>query len=237
MFGRFLRKLLRSRKSPVKARSRSWPRFVPNFERLEDRLNPGSASPTNVTMLYDASAHSLSVSSQQATGSQSLPFNTELSQGYRLINGAVGLNRAVPSAEVRTDKPDYHPNSTAIINGSGFAAGETVELQVLHTDATPSPGDKPWFVTDGGSGDLDGTRDGNIQTTWYVGADCAGATLQLTGIGLTFGEVAQWTFTDSVAVTPATGGTNLSADKAANATSPQYTTLGNIVIAESGPNK
>lgn len=36
----------------------------------------------------------------------------------------------------------------------------------------------------------------------------------------------------AVAVTPATGGTNISADKAANATSPAYTTLGNIVITE-----
>ena len=36
----------------------------------------------------------------------------------------------------------------------------------------------------------------------------------------------------AVTVTPASGGTGISADKAANATSPAYTTLGNIVIAE-----
>src|SRR6266481_5074423 len=36
----------------------------------------------------------------------------------------------------------------------------------------------------------------------------------------------------TVTVTAATGGTNLSADKAQNATSPAFTTLGNIVIAE-----
>src|ERR1041384_3160044 len=36
----------------------------------------------------------------------------------------------------------------------------------------------------------------------------------------------------NVAVTPATGGTNISADKAQNATSPAFTTLGNIVITE-----
>ena len=36
----------------------------------------------------------------------------------------------------------------------------------------------------------------------------------------------------NVTVTPASGGTNLSADKAANATLPAWTTLGNIVIAE-----
>ena len=45
----------------------------------------------------------------------------------------------LPPPAVWTDKLDYHPNSTAIITGSGFAAGETVALQVLHTDATPRP--------------------------------------------------------------------------------------------------
>lgn len=39
-----------------------------------------------------------------------------------------------------------------------------------------------------------------------------------------------------VVVTAATGGTNISADKAANATSPAWTTLGNIVISENGNN-
>ena len=36
----------------------------------------------------------------------------------------------------------------------------------------------------------------------------------------------------AVTVTPASGGTNISADNAANATTPAWTTLGNIVIAE-----
>src|SRR5436190_12142527 len=35
MFGRFVRKLLRSNKAPAKARPRSWPQFVPSFDRLE----------------------------------------------------------------------------------------------------------------------------------------------------------------------------------------------------------
>src|SRR5205085_12026630 len=128
---------------------------------------------------------------------------------------------------------DYPPNSAALNAGTGFAVGETVQLQVVHTDGTPSPGDAPWFVVDGAASDRDGKVDGNFQTTWYVGQDCAGATLELTARGLSSGAVAQWVFTDSVTVTPASGGANLSADKAANATSPQYTTLGNIVIAES----
>jgi hypothetical protein len=40
----------------------------------------------------------------------------------------------------------------------------------------------------------------------------------------------------SVAVTPATGGTNISADKAANAASPAYTTLGDIKIVSQNDN-
>ncbi|MFA6476084.1 MAG: hypothetical protein WCV68_01565, partial [Candidatus Paceibacterota bacterium] len=40
----------------------------------------------------------------------------------------------------------------------------------------------------------------------------------------------------AVSITTATGGTNISADKAANATSPAYTTLGNIVITENNNN-
>ena len=40
-----------------------------------------------------------------------------------------------------------------------------------------------------------------------------------------------------VAITTATGGTSISADKAANALAPTYTTLGNIVITESSSTK
>src|SRR6266446_612709 len=87
MFARILRRLMRSKKAPVRARSRSWPRFIPSFDRLEERVNPGSASPTNVSMLYDVGAHSLSVSFQQALGSSDTP-----------VYGAVFLEPAEPAA-------------------------------------------------------------------------------------------------------------------------------------------
>src|SRR5436305_10837324 len=86
MFARLLRKLLRPKQAPVKARSKSWPRFIPSFDRLEDRLSPASAAPTNVTMLYDAAAQSLSVSFQQALGSSDTP-----------VYGAVFLEPAEPA--------------------------------------------------------------------------------------------------------------------------------------------
>src|SRR5439155_1833845 len=93
--------------------------------------------------------------------------------------------RMLLSASVWTDKLDYPPGSTAVINGSGFQAGEVVQLQVLRTDGVPdyAEGNQPWQVRDGDTSfttpykddagmwhypDLDGKVDGNIQTTWYV---------------------------------------------------------------------
>src|SRR5262245_59460649 len=39
-------------------------------------------------------------------------------------------DRWLPSASVFTNKPDYAPGETALINGEGFQVGETVNLQV-----------------------------------------------------------------------------------------------------------
>src|SRR6266480_2344422 len=66
-------------------------------------------------------------------------------------------NRWLPSAAIVTDKPDYALGESVQITGTGFQVGETVQLQVLHTDGTSNtaPDHDPWFVTDGGAGDLD----------------------------------------------------------------------------------
>ena len=101
---------------------------------------------------------------------------------------------------VTTDLSDYPPGSTAIISGSNFEAGETVELQVLHTDDIPNTGDghEPWQIVEGGEGDLDGETDGNFQTEWYVNPDdSANSAFELTTTGLNSGEVAIHNFTDS----------------------------------------
>src|SRR6476646_3066177 len=46
--------------------------------------------------------------------------------------------------------------------------------------------------------DLDGMVNGSIQTSWYVNPDdSAGATFLLTATGLTTGQTAQTTFTDT----------------------------------------
>jgi hypothetical protein len=104
-------------------------------------------------------------------------------------------------ATVTTNLDDYPPGSTAIITGSNFQPGETIELQVLHTDGIPNTGGghDPWQVTDGGAGDLDRVVDGDFETTWYVNPDdSANSAFEVKATGLSSGEVATNTFTDSV---------------------------------------
>src|SRR5439155_3138784 len=129
MFGRFVRKLLRSNKAPAKARPRSWPWFVPSFDRLEWGLS----------RVYAGALHTF----------QKLVELSRPARRKKLTSSRLGFEplecRLVPAA-AWTGLLDYHPNSTALITGTGFAAGEAVQLQVLHTDGTPSPGHAPWFV-------------------------------------------------------------------------------------------
>ena len=132
-------------------------------------------------------------------------------------------------ASVSTDQQDYAPGSTASITANGFAAGSTVMFQVRHAtsagpdgtwgtpddvlDGNAGAGHAPWYVTDGGAGDLDGKTNGSVITSWYVNPDdSAGATFQLsaasTGADQTFGTaddtLAMASFTDSglITVTP-----------------------------------
>src|ERR1051325_3011947 len=92
--------------------------------------------------------------------------------------GAAALARfAGPT--VSTDKADYRPGSTVQISGSGFAANDTITLQVVHTDGTNDAGDadhQPWTVSADGQGSFTGT--------WYVDpADSIGSSFLLTANG------------------------------------------------------
>src|SRR5262245_3742104 len=90
-------------------------------------------------------------------------------------------------ASVATDKLDYLPGDTALIQATGYQVGEAVQFQVLHTDGTPNTGNghTPWSVIDGGAGDMDGLANGNIKTSWYVDPDdSAGSSFRLTALGL-----------------------------------------------------
>src|SRR5437868_1316067 len=50
--------------------------------------------------------------------------------------------RMLLSATITTDKADYPPGSTAIITGTGWKAGETVDLHVFNE--TTSNEETPW---------------------------------------------------------------------------------------------
>src|SRR5207249_11973538 len=116
------------------------------------------------------------------------------------------------SATLLTNKADYAPGETAVITGSGFEVGETIQLQVVRTDGIPDypAGNQPWQVIDGGNGDLDGRADGNLQTTWFVENQYSGATLLASATGLTSGETAQAAFSDAAPDTTGPAATILS---------------------------
>ena len=103
-------------------------------------------------------------------------------------------------AWVATNLHDYAPGENVVITAGNFQVGETIKLQVLHVDGTSNTGGghDPWYVTDGGAGDLDGSANGAIQTTWYVNPDdSAGSAFSLTATGSQSGMTADATFIDS----------------------------------------
>ncbi|HKU99819.1 MAG TPA: hypothetical protein VJR58_31275, partial [Vineibacter sp.] len=104
---------------------------------------------------------------------------------------------------ISTDRADYAPGDTVTVSLSGIKAGSTYTFQIQ--DLPSAPGDdgdadvyKPFSVTDGGKGDLDGKVNGQIVTTWTVphNNDAVNATLQLTATG-DDGSVASTIFTDA----------------------------------------
>src|SRR5262249_33434080 len=66
---------------------------------------------------------------------------------------------------ISTDQADYAPGDTVTINLSGIDAGSTYTFQVQDLPSAPGADGgvdvyKPFTVTDGGKGDLDGTANG-----------------------------------------------------------------------------
>src|SRR5262245_2026000 len=64
-------------------------------------------------------------------------------------------DRIVPSTLLTADKANIAPGEMATFTGSGFTAGETVQIQVFYGDGTPAGATSSWSVADGGAGDLD----------------------------------------------------------------------------------
>ncbi|MBG6112237.1 hypothetical protein IWX84_003140, partial [Flavobacterium sp. CG_9.10] len=100
---------------------------------------------------------------------------------------------------IATDLLDYPPGATAIITGTGFTPGETVTLQVLHTDGVPSGTDAQYHQPFTAIADANG----DVSSTWWVpnDGDAAGANFKLTADGVTSLRHAEWLFTDSASWT------------------------------------
>lgn len=116
-------------------------------------------------------------------------------------------------SKVTTDLADYTPGATAVITATGFAEGGTVVFSVQHVNGAGfdgvygtaddaieflgGDGHDPWAVTDGGSGDLDGLRNGTVVTSWYVNPDDSADERFLLTAQSDDGAVASTSFTDS----------------------------------------
>ena len=96
-----------------------------------------------------------------------------------------------PEPIVRTDKWNYNPGETALITGSGFVPGETVWLQVVHTDGhNEGGGHERWPVAADDSG--------AFESTWFVNPDDSlGATFLLTADGDPSALHAEYLFYDA----------------------------------------
>jgi hypothetical protein len=148
-------------------------------------------------------------------------------------------------AVVRTEREEYASGSVVNVQGRGFRAGEEVELEMVRTDGKAYEGKNHWLALADGKGE--------IETYWQVcEGDCVGAVMALKVGGLSSGLKAKTGFrvTEASAESTQTKSSQafrktvsitapsvtVSADTAANATSPSYTALGNIVINEASAN-
>lgn len=77
--------------------------------------------------------------------------------------------------KLTTDYQDYAPGTYADFLYSGFNPGDTITFSVTALDPGPlwdlaSP-ISPWTVIDGGTGDLDGSANGAVTTSFYINPD------------------------------------------------------------------
>ncbi|WGR92980.1 hypothetical protein MTX26_24065 [Bradyrhizobium sp. ISRA443] len=118
---------------------------------------------------------------------------------YVLVDDSslLGTDSSLANLSVATDLSDYAPGSTASVTAT-VGVGDTVTFNVSDVaGAAVSGTNQPWTVTDGGPGDLDGTANGVIQTSWAVGLDAAGQSFVLSATDQTAGAMVTTSFTDS----------------------------------------
>jgi MBG domain (YGX type) len=92
-------------------------------------------------------------------------------------------------ATLTSDQEDYPPYSYVYFHGTGFQAGETVDMIVVELDPTQQSFE-PWQVV--------ADENGEIYSSWYIfSPEFIGATLQATATGESSQLTASATFTDA----------------------------------------
>jgi len=112
-----------------------------------------------------------------------------LSGGADASGNSLALSETFSYPTIRTDKPDYAPGSPVTINGTGWAPGETVTLQIQETDSDDT------FLTD--TADSTGSF---TDTSFMIQDSDGGVKFLMTATGQTSGLTAQYKFTDSIHV-------------------------------------
>ena len=110
---------------------------------------------------------------------------------YSLLADTVAVAVLYRIASIQTDKYDYEPGENVQLTGEGFDPGETVTLQVVHSNgANGGVGHQPFDVT--------ADQDGRINASWNVNADDSLKSLfRLTANGHSSGLDASSTFMDA----------------------------------------
>jgi hypothetical protein len=102
----------------------------------------------------------------------------------------------IPLPFLCTDADEYEPGATASLFGFGFAAGETVEVQVLHPACEEAESSDPNFQ----AWEIVATEEGRFVANWEVLASaCDSQTLRATATGLASGIYAERVFGDVTA--------------------------------------
>ena len=89
-------------------------------------------------------------------------------------------------ATLSTDKLDYAPGETVIITGSGWHAGETVNLMVMNL-TYPELNSLPHYI----DWDVVADEDGNFSSYWEVTEYELNTELVLTALGQSYGNKEQ----------------------------------------------
>ena len=103
-----------------------------------------------------------------------------------LLSFAKGF--AQTSTTVYTDKPDYHPGDTVIIQGDGWQPGEQVKLEIDHSTITH--GNTVLYATANGGGHI-------YNNEFIIQPQHLGENFTLAATGQSSGRTAQTAFTDA----------------------------------------